>query len=321
MYKNLDKIDYKILQYLDFNARIPLTQLSKQLKISKKSVEYRIQSLEKQNILQGYYAVVDIFKLGYTYCRIFMTLNGISKHDTEEIIRYLQNHNKVLWLFEVQGKYDFGIVPLVKTHQEFKEFILELRSKFGHSIKNIMEDITTKLYTTEYSYLEEYKKQNILIYEDTNKEEIDKIDTQILRLLAPNARISLVELGYALNQSPKTISYRIKQLEKKKIIQSYRIITNKAKLNLTYYKILMNLNSYTKKDYEKIKNYLLSHKNVIYVVEAIGLPFDLDFELLVKSNEELYHLIEELRYTFPKLIGEYEIIHGLKELKTNFFPF
>ena len=75
------------------------------------------------------------------------------------------------------------------------------------------------------------------------------------------------------------------------------------------------------KEYDQIKSYLLAHKNVIYVVEAIGFPFDLDFEVLVSSNQELYKLIEELRFRFPKLIGEYEIVALLDELKTNFFPF
>lgn len=321
MSKYLDKIDYKILQYLDFNARVPHTQIAKQLKISKKSVEYRIKQLEKESVIQGYYSLVNIFKLGYIYGRIFMTLKDVSRQEREEIIRHLQNNKKILWLFEVHGKYDLGIVPLVKTHQEFKEVILELRNKFGSKIKKILESITTKLYTTEYSFLEEYKKSNLLIYKDTQKEEIDTLDTQILRLLAPDARISLVELGFALNQSPKTISYRIKQLEKKDIIQSYRIITDKSKFKLDYYKILINLNSYTKDEYEKIKKYLLSYKNVIYFVEEIGLNFDLDFEILTKSNEELYQLIEDLRYTFPNLIEEYEIVPLVRELKTNFFPF
>ena len=321
MSKYLDKIDYKILQYLDFNARVPHTQIAKQLKISKKSVEYRIKQLEKESVIQGYYSLVNIFKLGYIYGRIFMTLKDVSRQEREEIIRHLQNNKKILWLFEVHGKYDLGIVPLVKTHQEFKEVILELRNKFGSKIKKILESITTKLYTTEYSFLEEYKKSNLLIYKDTQKEEIDTLDTQILRLLAPDARISLVELGFALNQSPKTISYRIKQLEKKDIIQSYRIITDKSKFKLDYYKILINLNSYTKDEYEKIKKYLLSYKNVIYFVEEIGLNFDLDFEILTKSNEELYQLIEDLRYNFPNLIEEYEIVPLVRELKTNFFPF
>ncbi len=318
----LDKLDYKIIQYLDFNARIPLTQFAKKLNLSKKSVEYRLQQLEKKGIIKGYYSVIDIFKLGYLYTRIFLTLKNITKHDKEEIIRYLQNHNKVLWLFEVQGKYDLGFVPLVKSPQELKEFILEFRSKFGHKIKSIMDTITTKLYTSEYSYLEDYKKQNMFIYEENEeKEKLDNLDTQILRLLAKDARISLVEIGVALNESPKTISYRIKQLEKKKIIQAYRIITNKSKLNLSYIKILMNLNTYTKKEYDQIRLYLLAHKNVIYLVEAIGFPFDLDFEVLVNSNQELYNLIEELRFRFPKLIGEYEIVPMIEELKTNFFPF
>jgi len=39
-------------------------------------------------------------------------------------------------------------------------------------------------------------------------------DLKILKQIAPNARISLVELGKKLNLSERAIAYRIKQLEK-----------------------------------------------------------------------------------------------------------
>ena len=64
----------------------------------------------------------------------------------------------------------------------------------------------------------------------------------------------------------------------------------------------------------------MSHKKVIYLVEAIGISEKVDIEILVNSNEELLLFIDELREAFPNLINSYEIIISREILKTSYFP-
>ena len=64
----------------------------------------------------------------------------------------------------------------------------------------------------------------------------------------------------------------------------------------------------------------MSHKKVIYLVEAIGISVKVDIEILVNSNEELLLFIDELREAFPNLINSYEIIISREILKTSYFP-
>ena len=52
--------------------------------------------------------------------------------------------------------------------------------------------------------------------------------------------------------------------------------------------------------------YIKESSAAIYVVEGIGLPGDLDVELMVESNRELFEFIENLREKFSGLIGEWE---------------
>ena len=59
----IDSKDKKILSLLSLNARIPLTQISKKVSLSRDAVNYRITNLEKSGTIQGYRVVVDMSKL------------------------------------------------------------------------------------------------------------------------------------------------------------------------------------------------------------------------------------------------------------------
>ncbi len=50
-------------------------------------------------------------------------------------------------------------------------------------------------------------------------------------------------------------------------------------------------------------------------------PGDLDIEIMVASNQELYAFIDDLRFRFPAIVGEYEAAVFLETLKVRCLPF
>src|SRR3989344_5998754 len=95
----LDLKDKKILFELDFNARMPYSQLAKKVGLSKQGAENKVNNLIKKGVIKGFYPVVNVLKLGYHYCRLSLTLQNMTEKDYQEIVDYLMGHNKVFWLF------------------------------------------------------------------------------------------------------------------------------------------------------------------------------------------------------------------------------
>ena len=62
---SLDKIDRKLLELLQENARYSLKQLSERVYLSSPAVAARIEKLEKSGIISGYHADIDLDKMGY----------------------------------------------------------------------------------------------------------------------------------------------------------------------------------------------------------------------------------------------------------------
>lgn len=318
----LDIKDKKFLSELDFNARETYSKLGEKIGLSKQGVEYKLNSLIKNKIILGFYPVINIPKLGYMYCRLAISFKNTNNEKEQEIIEYLKSLNEVFWIITLQGIYDLGIVVWAKQISDFKKTIDKIFSKYGYYIKNKNETIATNVIHFNKRYLLKDKKQfEIHISETKNIIEIDETDKKILKILCENARIPIIEIASKLNITAKIASYRIKKLEKLKIIEGYRPIINHNILDLTHYKLWISLNHNSQEEIDKLYNYIKSSPSIVYIVKGIGLPEDLDIELIVKNNNELFEFIKNLRQTFPTLIGEYKTIMLMEMKKVKYFPF
>ena len=125
--------------------------------------------------------------------------------------------------------------------------------------------------------------------------EHDELDLKILKLLAKNARMPLIEISEKLKVPPRTIAFRMKKLEKNKVIQGYRVNINLTKIGYGYYKVNMILNDF--KNYDKLFEFANNHPNIIYFDRTLS---DLDFEIdvEVKNRQELLRLLSEVKSEF-----------------------
>jgi len=60
----IDKLNWLILEELQQNARVPLTEISKKVGLSSPSIAERIQKMEDAGIIVGYTAKIDMEALG-----------------------------------------------------------------------------------------------------------------------------------------------------------------------------------------------------------------------------------------------------------------
>ena len=93
----VDKIDEKIIEMLQKNARIPYTQIAKEVGLSEGAIRKRIDALEKKGIIKKYIAVIDPKKIGYNS----ITLLGLDAEPT----KLLEVANEVAKIEEAKNVY------------------------------------------------------------------------------------------------------------------------------------------------------------------------------------------------------------------------
>jgi DNA-binding Lrp family transcriptional regulator len=195
-------------------------------------------------------------------------------------------------------------------------------SKYGKFVKTKVENIAIDVIHYQHRYLLKKKETSeIHIKETSERSSIDDTDKKILNMLCNDARTPITDIAAKIKEHPKTIAYRIKRMEKQKIIEAYRTIIDHNKLGFTYYKIFLNINNFTQQDLLRLKEFIKNHYSTIYYIRGIGLHSDIDFEMMVKDNQELFDFIKLLRKEFPKIVGNYKTAIFMDTIKVKYLPF
>ncbi len=131
----LDKTDLGILELLSRDSRIGYKEISKTFKLTGNAIKYRIKNLEKQGVIQGYTASIDLRKLGYEWYNIQVKFTENKKE--LQLKQFLRQDPRVTYFYKYLGheNWDLDIGVTVKDSLELRGFILDLRKSFGDVLK------------------------------------------------------------------------------------------------------------------------------------------------------------------------------------------
>lgn len=131
----IDKTDLRILNLMTNNSRVEYKEISSKLRLTGNAIKYRIKNLEKSGIIKGYTISLDMRKLGYELYNIQLKLTGNKKEP--ELKQFLRQNSKVIYFYKYLGheNWDLDIGIIVEDSLELRDFILDLREKFGDVLK------------------------------------------------------------------------------------------------------------------------------------------------------------------------------------------
>jgi Lrp/AsnC family transcriptional regulator for asnA, asnC and gidA len=314
--------DRKILYYLDLNSRQSYSIIGKRTGVHKNSVQYRINLMEKSGIINGYYSIIDSFKLDYEVLKIYFNFQYTTPKIEKDIITHFSN-SKFIWaLYTVNGWFDLDAILWVKDRYQFFNFWEKTLLKYGDFFKDITLSFYIRLNAFRADYLLTDIQQNISRNSSTltgekTKIDIDKLDFDILSLIAPNARISLTEISEILGQPRSLIKSRFNRLVKQKVIQGFRVKLDISKIGYVFFKVDIQLKEYSKRN--KIIKYISKNPHLVAIDETIGVSH-IELELHLHNDEELHQIMNDITTKFPDAIRSYRFIRIKKLHKLSYFP-
>ena len=220
MLENTLKVDYfdrKILFELDRDARITTTKIGKKIRKYKQFVDYRIKKLEEEKVLNGYITVIDYSRLGYTSIRVYFKFHNISPEQQEKLENELVNNKGVWWLVSLEGSWDLGYSVIIRDVLDFYDSWDKLMKKYRMFISKSSVVIYTHIQQYPKSYLINEKNNDSGTIVGASKEKIscDEFDFNLLKVIADNGRMPLLEIAQKLKTSHQVIKNHLNRLEKK----------------------------------------------------------------------------------------------------------
>ncbi len=309
--KGVDLKDRKILTEIDLNSRFFVSDVARKVGLSKDVVKYRLGVLEKKGLIRGYHTIINISKLGLKHFKVAINLMDVTRKDTNDIMEFLKSHKRVFDISELDVIWDINFSVLVKTDKEFEEFYDLFKDKFKKFIEISQIAIKTDMKLLPKKLLlagkvkESTKPEDIKFVHINNDGDVnfDKTDLQIIKLMANDARATLLVLAKKLSLDSMTIKRRIDALVKSGIIAGFITDIDMRKLGVTTFAIRFILSDTT--IYKQLEAYVMHMPECISVKKAIG-GYDFYFDVEVPSYFELEDLIVKIKDKFPVVR---EVVH------------
>ena len=147
--KELDKKDCVILNLLQENCRMSLTDISKKVGLSIDSVKKRMKRMIKDEV---FYPKIQLRPRNFGFKNVVdikVKLHDYNEKDKKEFVNFLEENPYVAEMFSVSGDWDFSIVIIAKDAEDLGNIIESIRNKFSYMISDWSESLTTHAYKFE----------------------------------------------------------------------------------------------------------------------------------------------------------------------------
>lgn len=138
-WSNLDKIDQKIIEILNNNARTPSKEIAAELKkagedVSDRTIRKRIERLEKSGIIKGYKAVLTDVSGIIEYHAVFMKLKPSKSLEAvkESIKNFITTLDNYLLVGNMEG--EWNMFAIIQIESEKKNTAQKIVEKFSEEL-------------------------------------------------------------------------------------------------------------------------------------------------------------------------------------------
>jgi DNA-binding Lrp family transcriptional regulator len=142
----LDPVESSLIGLLSKNGRAPISELARELSTSHAVIQNRIERLEKDKVIIGYQADIDLEVLGITQFKTQLFLNDYNSEEEEKLQAYCNQHPAITCYIWQIGDCRSELEMHVESYAQYNEIIDNLRERFPRLIRNT----TSLLMHTDY---------------------------------------------------------------------------------------------------------------------------------------------------------------------------
>ncbi len=124
-WSNLDKVDQKIIEILNNNARTPSKEIAAELEksghdVSDRTIRKRIERLEKSGIIKGYKAVLTDVSGINKYQSAMMKLKPSKSLETvrDSITDFVKKLNNYVLVANMEGEWNMQVIVQIESEKD-----------------------------------------------------------------------------------------------------------------------------------------------------------------------------------------------------------
>ncbi|MCH7850925.1 MAG: Lrp/AsnC family transcriptional regulator [Nanoarchaeota archaeon] len=130
----LNDLDLKIIKSLKKNSRISSLDLSTKLKTSPSNIIKRIRNLKSRGIIQRFYPIIDLKKLGYTEYTFISRIDPSYEKNIGEFIKFTKKDPRFVIVIRAVGYVNLYYAFITKDNDELDEMTHKIEEIFGDGL-------------------------------------------------------------------------------------------------------------------------------------------------------------------------------------------
>ena len=148
----IDRIDRKIIEELQREGRLPMTELAQRIGLTTSPCTERVKRLEREGVITGYHARVNPEALGRSLLVfVELTLSSKSAQVFETVRQALLLEPRVVECHLISGSFDYLVKVRLSAMREYRELL-------GH----ILRQIPVPAQSNSYVVMEEIQENGPL---------------------------------------------------------------------------------------------------------------------------------------------------------------
>jgi Lrp/AsnC family transcriptional regulator for asnA, asnC and gidA len=139
LYSDLDDLDYRIVKFLEDNARMPFTQIASELGVTERTVRMRVQQMQSDGIL-SLVGVVNPIKAGIRMQSVIQV--AVDQNKLNQVVEELRNTYEARMIVLTSGEYQLMIQVFTRDYEELSEFLMnKLNTVEGITKTNVILEL------------------------------------------------------------------------------------------------------------------------------------------------------------------------------------
>ncbi|MDP4173939.1 MAG: Lrp/AsnC family transcriptional regulator [Bacteroidota bacterium] len=123
----LDELDLKILRTLQKNGRTKRSTLAEQVGLSVPSVSERLNKLEENGVIEGYYTKLNRKAFGYDLMAFIMVIMESSKN-YKNFITNIEKMPQIIECYSVLGEGSHMLKAILKDSESLEKLLAQIQS-------------------------------------------------------------------------------------------------------------------------------------------------------------------------------------------------
>ncbi len=132
-----DRLDQRILHQLGSHPFTSFRDLAKKLGETASTVTRRVERLEAENVIVGYYYALDPAELGLEIYRLLLDFSSLTSERRKKVYQFVEQHMQGVYVIESLGVWDFELGFETARSRDMSIIVSDLYAEFGDSLQDV----------------------------------------------------------------------------------------------------------------------------------------------------------------------------------------